>query len=72
MAKYSDDRGAEADDELGNSHDSNQSKKTMSVLYYLTTQSLALTPIHVPNKIKVKEVSVKTRTWAPLLLMMNE
>ncbi|XP_067944388.1 uncharacterized protein [Watersipora subatra] len=30
----------------------------MSVLYYLTKQSLALTPIHVPNKIKVKELSV--------------
>ena len=56
MMKYRDDIGEDADDELGASVDSNHSKKTMSVLYYLTTQSLSLSPIHIPNKIKVKEV----------------
>ena len=59
MSRYLDYKSEEADDELGNSVDSTQSnnKKTMSVLYYLHTQSLGLSAISLPNKIKVKEVS---------------
>ena len=59
MSRYLDYKSEEADDELGNSVDSTQSnnKKTMSVLYYLHTQSLGLSAVSLPNKIKVKEVS---------------
>lgn len=61
MTRYTDDyRSEEADDDLGNSADSTQNnrKKTMSVLYYLQTQSLGLSTLSLPNKIKVKEVGV--------------
>ena len=59
MSRYLDYKSEEADDELGNSVDSTQSnnKKTMSVLYYLHTQSLGLSAVSLPNKIKIKEVS---------------
>jgi len=57
MTKYAGDRDEDADDELCNSVDSSHNRKTMSALYYLTTQSLALSVVNIPNKIKVKEVS---------------
>ena len=57
MSRY--DHGCDDDDEdLVNSAESSKKKKkkTVSVLYYMYTHNMSLSLVHIPSKIKIKQV----------------
>lgn len=67
MSRY-DNGNTEDDDDLSNSAGSSKKKKMISVLYYMYTHNLSLSPIHIPSKIRIKQVHLPPNC-APLFVV---